>query len=90
MTDARLEWEAEHGQGVADHLKKLKELRIKRHAQLELDLGEANTPTRISRREIRGREIDKLFSEYQEWIRETMITEDKPFFRIAAVLWGGE
>ena len=34
-------------------------------------------------------QIDKLFADYLDWIEQTMTTEDNPYLRIAAVLWGG-
>ena len=57
--------------------------------QLELDFGEQLSPLRQNRRDNQRREIDTLFNEYKKWIKETMTTEDKPYLRIAAVLWGG-
>jgi len=89
MTKEREVWEANNGHKLSEHLSRLKKLREKRHEQLELSLGEVTTRTKVSKRDIKKREIDMLFSDYQAWIRDTMTTEDKPFFRIVAVLWGG-
>ena len=90
MTKEREAWAANNGHKLSEHLTRLKKLREKRHEQLELSLGEVTTRTKASKRDVKKREIDMLFSDYQAWIRDTMTTEDKPFFRIVAVLWGGQ
>jgi len=89
MTKARQEWEDANNVKLNEHLARLEGLRERRHAQLELDLGGETSSLRRNRRDNRRREIDKLFDDYLEWIQETMTTEDKPYLRIAAVLWGG-
>ncbi len=89
MTKHRQAWEDANNPKLKEHLSKLDELRTRRHAQLELDFGGELSTVRKSRRENQRREIDKLFVEYSEWIKETMTTEDNPYLRIAAVLWGG-
>ena len=89
MTEARQRWETSNNPKLEDHLKRLEGLRKRRHVQLELDFGEQLSPLRQNRRDNQRREIDTLFNEYKKWIKETMTTEDKPYLRIAAVLWGG-
>ncbi len=89
MTKARQEWEDSNNPKLNEHLTRLEGLRNRRHAQLELDFGGELSSVRQNRRDNQRREIDTLFDEYLEWIQETMTTEDKPYLRIAAVLWGG-
>ena len=42
------------------------------------------------KRDEKLRGIDKVFAEYQEWIRDTMTTQDQPYIRIAAVFTGAD
>ena len=67
----------------------MEELRKRRHAQLEVGFQGELSETRQNRRDAERRRIDKLFDEYWDWIERTMTTEDNPYLRIAAVLWGG-
>lgn len=89
MTDARQGWEKHNNPKLKEHLSRLEGLRKRRHVQLELDFGEDLSLVRRNLRDNRRREINSLFDEYLEWIQETMTTEDKPYLRIVAVLWGG-
>ena len=89
MTKARQGWEESNNIKLEEHLTRLEDLRNRRQAQLELDFGDDLSSISINRRENQRREIDRLFDEYLEWIQETMTTEDKPYLRVAAVLWGG-
>lgn len=89
MTEAREEWETINKPKLQEHLTRLDNLRDRRFIQLEFDFGEGLSVVQKNRRDSQRREIDKLFDEYKEWIKETMTTEDKPYLRIAAVLWGG-
>jgi hypothetical protein len=42
------------------------------------------------RRDEKQRGVDRLFREYQDWIRDTMTTQDEPYLRIVAVFAGAE
>jgi superfamily II DNA or RNA helicase len=72
------------------HLEELSDLKSRRLAKLQLDFGDLlpTTHLQLSRKEAEQRHIESLFTKYQTWIEETMTTEDKPYVRIVAVLWG--
>jgi len=89
LTLARRKWKDENDPKLNEHLNRLEELRTRRHAQMELGFQGELSETRQNRRDTERRQIDKLFDEYLNWIEQTMTTEDKPYLRIAAVLWGG-
>jgi len=89
MTKHRKEWEDLNNPKLNDHLSRLESLRSRRFKQLELEFDGELTKIRKNRRDNQRREIDRLFDEYLEWIEDTMTTEDNPYLRIAAVLWGG-
>ncbi|MDX9980121.1 MAG: DEAD/DEAH box helicase [Lentisphaeria bacterium] len=71
-------------------LAELDRLRVRRLRQLEFDFGDRHgaSPLVLSRKEAERRRVDALFHEYQEWIRDTMTTEDKPCIRVVAVFRG--
>ena len=70
------------------HLDELAQLRQRRLRQLDQDYGALSVAAKVqlARKQREQREIQKLFDEYQGWIRETMTTEDKPYIRIVAAL----
>lgn len=84
MTACREEHDVRLKPQLDAQISRLKVLRGRRVEQLELLFSEQG-----HRLERERRQVDKLFDEYQEWIRDTMTTEDKPYIRIAAVAWGG-
>lgn len=65
-------------------LARLRTLEGRQLQQLELLFGE-----REQKREQERRRVGKLFHDYTGWIRDTLLTEDQPYIRIAAVLTGG-
>ncbi|MBN1859587.1 DEAD/DEAH box helicase [Candidatus Bipolaricaulota bacterium] len=89
LTRERTKWRDLNDPKLQKHLDRLDELRERRHAQLELGFQGELSETRQSRRDADRRQIDRLFDEYWNWIEQTMTTEDNPYLRIAAVLWGG-
>lgn len=64
-----------------EELDKLKERHI---GQLEMDFDQE------SKRLEKQREIDKIFSDYHTWIKETMEIEREPYIQIIAVLRGSK
>ena len=93
LSAARTAFEADYRPKLEAQIAKLDRLRRRQIDQLELDFGDNNArgglaQVRAARRERRRREIDRLFDEYREWIRDTMVTEDKPYLRLAAVFTG--
>jgi len=89
LTRERKKWRELNDPKLQKHLDRLDDLRKRRHDQMELKYQGELSETRQSRRDAERRQIDKLFDEYWNWIEQTMTTEDKPYLRIAAVLWGG-
>lgn len=89
LTRERKQWRDRNDPKLQEHLDQLDELQERRHAQLELGFQGELSETRRSQRDAERRRIDKLFKDYWDWIEQTMTTEDKPYLRIAAVLWGG-
>lgn len=73
-----------------EHLKRLKQLRGKRFAQLEIRFAGESVPSgrQLNKRERERREIDSIFDDWQQWVEDTMQTEDNPYVRIVAVLKG--
>lgn len=90
LTRERKKWREQNDPKLQHHLDRLEELRKRRHDQMELGYQGELSETRQNRRDTERRQIDRLFDEYWNWIDQTMTTEDKPYLRIAAVLWGGE
>ena len=35
--------------------------------------------TRLRKKEEKARQIDRTFHEYEEWVRDSMTTEDQPY-----------
>jgi len=85
MTTCRDEHDLRLKPQLDQQINRLKVLRGRRVEQLKMQFGGQG-----HRLERERRQVDKLFDEYQEWIRDTMTTEDKPYIRIAAVAWGGD
>ncbi len=63
-------------------LTKLSELES-RHKDYQMSLFDS-----IRKREEKEREIDALFEDYINWVKETMTIKDEPYIRIIAVLRG--
>lgn len=70
---------------LQEQLDRLERLKERQYEQLSLF---DSSPQNLARRQQRQREIDRIFSEYQTWIRETMTAEDRPYLRLIAVLCG--
>jgi len=62
-----------------DELNKLKERHL---GQLEMDFNQE------SKRLEKQREIDKIFKDYYQWIKDSMEIENEPFIQVIAVLKG--
>ena len=67
----------------------LERLKTRKFKQLELDFGEGKGAQTLRRKETKQREAAKVFAQYQDWIHDTMVAEDRPYIQIAAVLTGG-
>ena len=72
------------------HLKALEELKAKHMRQLEFEFAEQLQTERVkNKKEMRGKELERIFQEYYHWIENSMYMEDKPYIQIAAVVKGG-
>ena len=72
------------------HLANLDDLRGKHLAQLELDFAVGDQPNafKAKRKAERSRQIERVFAEYQQWLRDTQRTEDDPYIQIVAAFTG--
>lgn len=67
---------------LSEHIDRLTELRKKHQAFIQLELqGFASN----EKKETKAREIDRIFTEYREWMEDTMKTEDSPYIQVVAV-----
>lgn len=64
------------------HLDDLDRLKVRHMGQLEMDFDQE------SKRLEKQREIDKIFKDYHNWIKETMEIEKEPYIQVIAVLRG--
>ncbi len=73
---------------LAAQLAELTRLRAAQEQQLELALSRSQQNQRFkdSRKNQRMKTIDKVFSEYQHWVEDTMKTEPSPYIQIMAVV----
>ncbi len=66
----------------------LETLKQRHIGQLELDLGNPLESVKQKRREERLAEIDRVFSDYWDWLENTQITEALPYLQVVAVFTG--
>lgn len=84
----RQAFDAEMKPRLEQQLKELDSLRVKQEVQLELWLSGSKQDEKIkeSRRSKNMRRIEKVFSSYQQWVKDTMQTEPVPFIQLIAVI----
>lgn len=83
MQEKRAEFNAAVGPQLEETLQKLEAARGRKYQQLSLPLqGEAVTS---AHKQMKKRQVDRDVDEYQEWVRETMQTEESPFIQVIAV-----
>ncbi|PVZ64548.1 helicase [Pelagibaculum spongiae] len=92
MKTRRNEVDKELSQQLEQQLTKLSKLKSKQISQLELNFADNKQAQHLveGRKEQRQREIEQVFDEYQQWIQDTMTTEDQPYIQLVAVLTGSE
>src|SRR5262249_39600682 len=93
LSQRRSEYERQMKPRLAAELEKLDRLRGRQREQLELDFRDtaaAFRETQLRKKEEKARQIDRTFHEYEEWVRDSMTTEDQPYIRVAAVFRGDE
>ena len=93
IEQARSHLKQVHQRFVADlkprldqQLAELEKLRGKQMQQLELRFTES---VQAVRKEQQARDIEQVFTDYQEWVRDTLTTEDQPYLQVIAVLIKG-
>lgn len=86
MTIKRKEFEDKMYPKLQDQLKELEKLKGKQYQQLEINFKEKSLAT--DKIENEKRQVDKIFDEYDQWIKDTMKTEDNPYIQVVAVLKG--
>ena len=82
----RLEFNNKMKPQLQDQLNELQKLKNKQFEQLEIKFDEKIINN--EKRETEKRYIDKIFDEYNTWIKESMETEDSPYIQVVAVLVG--
>jgi superfamily II DNA or RNA helicase len=90
MSAQRKAFEEQTNVKLDEHLKALERLKGNQFIQLEIRFQSSQQPQKIvlSRKEEERRRIDRLFTDYLEWIEDTMTTEDNPYIQVVAVLKG--
>lgn len=73
---------------LSQQMDELKKLRSAQEQQLELNLSSSqhSQASKESRRNLRMKKIDDVFTEYLNWTRDTMQTEPAPYIQLIAVL----
>ncbi|MBT5934394.1 DEAD/DEAH box helicase [Sulfurimonas sp.] len=69
---------------VLEQLEELEKLKIRHLGQLEIDFNQE------SKRLEKQRDIDKIFKDYHNWIKDSMEIENEPFIQVISVLKGSE
>jgi superfamily II DNA or RNA helicase len=64
----------------------LAKLKGKQEQQMELTLGKQLASTQQSHRMKQQRHIDRVFSEYQQWVEDTWQTEAQPYIQLISIL----
>jgi hypothetical protein len=71
-------------------LAELETLKQRHIGQLELDLGSALEAVKQKRREERLADIDRVFTDYLNWLENTQCTEPHPYLQVVAVFTGSQ
>ncbi|WP_424686836.1 DEAD/DEAH box helicase [Halarcobacter ebronensis] len=80
----RDEYEDTMSTKVLEQLEELEKLKSRHMGQLEFDFNQE------SKKLEKQREIDKIFNDYHQWIKDSMETESTPFIQVISVLKGSE
>ncbi len=89
MTQLQQSFRQEMEDRTRVELGRLADLRFEHQQQLDLEFGapgDAPAPAQRGRKEARMREIDSLFRQYENWVRDTLVIEPRPHLTVAAVL----
>ena len=90
MLRLRNSFDSEITTRLLEHLNELDDLKERRLFNLELKFENSRLSDKIieSRKQTEQREISNIFSEYYQWINETMKTEKQAWIQVIAVLTG--
>jgi len=91
MSARRAEWQAGVEPKLAETRRNLERLKQRQREQLDLQFPDDGTlkGTRLDRRREQERTIERRFRDHEEWVADTMTTEDSPYLRIAALFVAG-
>ena len=85
MDEEIIKFRSIHGPKLDKHLEDLRGLRARHEVQVNLRYQDSD-PMAAGRKKSALRTVDKIFDDYQEWIRDTMELGDKPFIQVVVVL----
>ncbi|MCP4404765.1 MAG: DEAD/DEAH box helicase [bacterium] len=90
MSERRRDFEHRHQPKLAEQLAALETLRAKQQQHVEFTFKELRDSALAGqqRKESEQRRIDELFTEHEDWVKDTMTTEDRPYIQVVAVLQG--
>lgn len=89
LREKKRAFDASHGEKLKTELDRLRKLRDRHIAQLELDFAQTPDALAQSRRKKREADTDDLFAQYQEWARQTLELDDRAQFTVLALLVAG-
>lgn len=77
-------------QKITAELATLNQLRARHFEQIEADFGgdEQTKNLRQKRREAKQKQVERHFTDYETWLRDTATTEAEPYIQIVAVITG--
>lgn len=90
MRQQRDAWSNNLASRLGEYEQALEELRARHLEEVQLHLAglDVAEKRKQDKAEAKQREIDRIFSEYRQWLRDSMTTEDAPYIKVAAVFRG--
>jgi hypothetical protein len=89
MSERRAQINAQLAPELATTEAKLDALRQAKYRQLARDFHDENLAgIRLRQKQVREREIERIFADYTKYVQDTLTTEDAAFIRVAAVFRG--
>lgn len=70
-------------QGTLDELERLQDLQLR---QLALNLERQLETVKRGRFEVRKQQINRVFDDYRQWVRDTLTTEPQPWIQVLAAV----
>jgi len=92
LNEYKRQVEGELHDRLLDQMSAMEELKNDHLRQLELALEQSDQPDAFKerRREQRRSQIDRVFDEYESWLNDTQLTDDKPYVQVVAAFTGRE